>query len=473
VPGERAAPPAHGSRRGATPRAASFLAAPARRLTAGGLVFAILAIVLAAGCASSDADAPARRAAPRHDHLLPPTDGWSGDLDEGQRSALASGFAALGRDGDSVAALGAADDLLARTPDLRPALVLAAQAELVAGDHASARAHLESWIAQEPAYRAARLLWARVLELDGDVALAHVEYRALADQLPVAEQRARATREEAVGDAAEALRAALDAGQVEEARDWAALLAEWEPADSAVVLGARLDVARAAGDEPGELDVLRALDASGRTDRPTLERLAALELEIGDADQALRLLEGLVEEEPDDRELQSQLAAAQLRFRLRLLPEDVQQLASRGELRRGEFAALLYWVVPGVRQAQAGGSARIASDVLDHDRQQEIMRVVNRGLMRVNPVLHRFEPDRPITRAEAIASAIEVAAARPGGECVADARGASAANVSFLCGVAARCGLLEDQYECLPQARLSGGEALALLGRALSIQRAE
>ena len=89
---------------------------------------------------------------------------------------------------------------------------------------------------------------------------------------------------------------------------------------------------------------------------------------------------------------------------------------------RGDYAALLYWVVPGVRQTQ-GGSARIASDVIEHRWQQEIIRVVNRGLMRVDATMHRFDPDRAITRAEALRSALEVAAGRPGGDC---ARGVAA-----------------------------------------------
>jgi hypothetical protein len=426
-----------------------------------------------AGCASSDADAPAhRRRATPNAFLLPPTDGWSAALDDAQRQGLATGFAALAREGDAGAALVAADALLAQTPELPPALVLAAQAELVKGAPADARALLQSWIDQHPAYRAARLLWARLLELDGDAAGAHAEYRALADQLPIAAERARATREPALAAAQSALAAALAGGKIDEARVWADRIAQWGSPDAPVALEARLAVARAAGDESGELELLRALHQRGRSDRALLERLAALELELGDADQALHLLEGLVADAPDDPALRSQLAAAQLRFRLRLLPETVQQLAARSALGRGDFAALLYWVVPGVRQTQ-GGSAKIATDVLDHRWQQEIIRVLNRGLMRMNPVLHRFEPDRPVTRLEALHSAIELAASRPGGECARDAAANPQPGAELLCGVAVRCGLLDDAAECLPQARLSGGEALELLGRALSLLQTE
>ena len=311
-----------------------------------------------------------------------------------------------------------------------------------------------------------------MLELGGDAAGAYAEYRELAADLPIASERARATREPAVVAAQAALASALAAGRIDQARIWADRIGEWESPDSTVALEARLAVARAAGDEQAELEALRGLRDRGRSDRELLERLAVLELEHGDADQALHLLEGLVAEAPDDESLRSQLAAAQLRFRLRLLPENVQKLAARPELARGDFAALLYWVVPGVRQTQ-GGSARIASDVIEHRWQQEIIRVVNRGLMRVDAEMHRFEPDRAITRAEALRSALEVAAGRPGGDCARGVAATPSPGATLLCDAALRCAILADAAECLPQARLSGGEALGILGRALSLQKAE
>jgi hypothetical protein len=386
---------------------------------------------------------------------------------------LNAGFAALTRDDDPAAALAAADGLLAATPDYPPALLLAAQAELVKNAPLESRKLLESWVGGFPGYRAARLLWARVLDLVGDAAGAHAEYRELAADLPIASERARATREPAVAAAQAQLASSLAAGRIDEARTWADRIAAWASAESPVALEARLAVARGSGDEAAELEALRGLHQHARTDPEMLARLATLELEHGDADQGLHLLEGLVADAPDDASLRSQLAAAQLRFRLRLLPENVQKVAVRPELSRGDYAALLYWVVPGVRVQGAAGGARIASDVIDHRWQQEIIRVVNRGLMRVDSTVHRFEPDRAITRAEALQSALEVAAGRPGGECAKGAAANPSPSASLLCDTAARCGILGEAAECLPQARLSGGEALGILGRALSLQKAE
>jgi tetratricopeptide (TPR) repeat protein len=440
---------------------------------AGFLGLVVFALLIGSGCASGDARAPVRRTVPPNAFLLPPADGWAGALGAAQRQALADGFTALARDGEPAAARAAADALLRQTPNFPPALVLAAQTELVENSPLEARKLLETWVGGQPGYRAARLLWARVLELGGDPAGAHAEYRDLAADLPIATERARATREPAVAAAQTALAAALAAGRIDDARTWADRIGQWESPDSTVAFEARLAVARAAEDEPAELDALRGLRARGRSDRELLERLATLELEHGDADEGLHLLEGLVADAPDDQSLRSQLAAAQLRFRLRLLPENVQKLAARPELSRGDFAALIYWMVPGVRLQSSGGGVRIASDVIDHVWQQEIIRVVNKGLMRVDSTMHRFEPDRPITRAEALHSALEVAASRPGGECAQGIAASPSPGAGSLCETATRCAILAEVAECLPQGRLSGGEALGIVGRALSLQKTE
>ena len=42
-----------------------------------------------------------------------------------------------------------------------------------------------------------------------------------------------------------------------------------------------------------------------------------------------------------------------------------------------------------------------------------------------------------------------------------------------ICDAATRCKILNEAAECLPQGGLSGGEALGLLGRALSLQKTE
>jgi hypothetical protein len=46
-------------------------------------------------------------------------------------------------------------------------------------------------------------------------------------------------------------------------------------------------------------------------------------------------------------------------------------------------------------------------------------------------------------------------------------------STTTVCDAATRCRIIASAAECLPQARLSGGEALGLLGRALSLEKVE
>src|SRR4029453_8321785 len=95
-----------------------------RRSRSFGLValfFSILLLVV--GCASSDSkgSAPVRRkAVAPNAFLLAPNDGWTGALDDAQRDALLAGFEALSREGDTAAALAAADALRGPPPRRPP-----------------------------------------------------------------------------------------------------------------------------------------------------------------------------------------------------------------------------------------------------------------------------------------------------------------------------------------------------------------
>ena len=84
---------------------------------------------------------------------------------------------------------------------------------------------------------------------------------------------------------------------------------------------------------------------------------------------------------------------------------------------------LLYWLVPGVRAAVVS-EPHIASDILDHSRRQEIMRVVNLQLMDVDETLRRFNPDWRVHRAQALRALLRVLQrAQPQPTCVGPHRG--------------------------------------------------
>ena len=101
--------------------------------------------------------------------------------------------------------------------------------------------------------------------------------------------------------------------------------------------------------------------------------------------------------------------SARFRWRLEHAPASVRVAAGSAQVTRAQLARLIYWLVPGVRAAR-GGAARIASDVVGHDAHEEIVRIVNLGLLRVDETLHVFEPDRLARRGEALEALLSTAA---------------------------------------------------------------
>src|SRR4029079_18610301 len=111
------------------------------------------------------------------------------------------------------------------------------------------------------------------------------------------------------------------------------------------------------------------------------------------------------------------LGWAKYRFRLQLLPANVRTIAERPQLTRASFAALLYWLSPDVRYGR-GGSVRIATDILETEHRDEIMRVLNLGLFDVDETLHRYYPDNAITLGDALSALLRLLAGRGRVACV-------------------------------------------------------
>ncbi|HLE83713.1 MAG TPA: hypothetical protein VJG13_05190, partial [Thermoanaerobaculia bacterium] len=204
-------------------------------------------------------------------------------------------------------------------------------------------------------------------------------------------------------------------------------------------------------------------------ERPELlVRRAELELEVGDASAGLQILQRLADQNPGDRALQEQLEQAKFRWRLSLLPGHVREIANRSELTRGDFATLVHWLIPRVRTARPP-AGRIAVDILEHPRREEIARVVNLGLMDVDATLHTFSPERPVRRTTALLALLRaIEALAPPAACLPSPLGRSPSQET-VCSAAARCRLVSDPGDCLSGATLSGPQALELLRRALQL----
>ncbi len=440
------------------------------------LTFWIATLLLLVGCPSGGGGRPttsADRAVsgipdPERAFVVDPLLDYPLVVAQETERALREAYSLLALTGDTETVARRARELLATDPGLHPAQVLIGQTELLARRPQAAVDRLRRVTSEISGYTAAQLLLGRTAERAGDLPLAYRSYRSAAERSSVAAERAEVLRPRAVEILANRLEDTLRRGRLDRASDLLEQLRSWAP-ESDETLEAAFALASARGDRKAELEALEPLTAR-YPDRTELEvRQAELELAVGDATVGLRTLRDLAARHPDDREIEEALERAKFRWRLTLLPREVQELARRPELTRAELAVLVHWLVPQVRSTRRS-TGRIAADILEHAFRDEIARVVNLGLMEVDSTLHTFSPDRPVGRAdvlEALLRAVETFGAEAA--CLEGSPLGRRPTEETVCTAAARCRILPERADCLPGATLSGGEALDLIRRAVEL----
>ncbi|HSK78077.1 MAG TPA: hypothetical protein VLQ45_16615 [Thermoanaerobaculia bacterium] len=387
--------------------------------------------------------------------------GYTREVDPALRDRVRSVWRALLEESDVTGATETAATLLAEDPEFHPAEVLAAQVEFAADDDEAVLDRLLPVSDALPGYAASQMLLGRSAERLGDVPLAYAAFRAVATRNPLALKRTGELHPRALEIVSNRLQEALRQDRTEEAEKQLALLEQWAPSETKTLEGARaLAVAR--NDRAAELIAVKALSARRPSDQPLLERRAELELAVGDPSAGLQIVQDLAARHPNDPRMADRLEAAKFRWRLSQLPRSVQEVAAKFELSKADFAVLLYWLVPDVRNSRPT-AGRIATDVLDHPHQEEIVRVVNLGLMDVDPTIHRFFPGSPERRGAALRSVNEMLARFGKGiPCFKDAP-------TGTCERSARCNLILPEEECQPGASLSGSDAVELIRRSLKL----
>lgn len=426
---------------------------------------AVCALLCLAGCASAPPPAPSGPARARYPiasedlpFLLDPIASFPFAADGQRAESVATAYRRLIDDGDADGAAALAGELLNVDPRFQPALVLLAQADFARRRFEPALASLDAAVREGPESEAARLLLGRVREALGDVVGAYTAYREAAASA-AAQERARTLEPRAVEIVGQRFEEAMGQGRLEDAEAAYQQLASWDPHGVETQLAAR-ELAVSRGDSRAELAALAELTPRLPERRDLLERRADLELEQGDPGTAVELYQKLGAETEKGSPLAQKLAAAKFRWRLTLLPEKVRSLAARPALARSDFATLLYWLVPEVRYRRPA-TARIATDILEHPQREEIARVVNLGLMEVDPTLHLFSPAAPLSRLTALRALLSAVTLRGGPfACAGDGAGAP---VSEACAAAARCRLIASVEACRPRAPVSGAEAVELI----------
>jgi hypothetical protein len=394
-------------------------------------------------------------------YLVDPMTGYTPQVDPAMRDRVHGAWRALLEESDVTGATEAAATLLAEDPGFHPAQVLAAQVDFAADDDQAVVDRLLPVGDALRSYTASQMLLGRAAERLGDVPLAYAAFRAVATRNPLALRRTGDLHPRALEIVSNRLQEALRQDQVEEAEKQLSLLKEWAPSETLTLEGTRA-VAVERNDRAAELLAVKALSARRPGDQPLLERRAELELAVGDPSAGLQIVQDLAARHPNDPRMADRLEAAKFRWRLSQLPRSVQEVAAKFELNKADLAVLLYWLVPDVRNSRPT-AGRIATDVLDHPHQEEMVRVANLGLMEVDPTLHRFFPGSPVRRSAALRSLNEMLV-RFGRNvpCLRDAP-------SGTCERSARCHLILPEEECQPGAPLSGSDAVELIRRSLKL----
>jgi tetratricopeptide (TPR) repeat protein len=432
------------------------------------LLTALLAVILSA-CSSAPPppvrEPAVRRAPPEplalaqadRSYVVDPLSGYSPEVDSDRRSRIESAWRAFMDESDVAGATETAMDLLEEAPEFHPALVLAAQVDFASGDDQAVIDRLLPVSDALPGYTASQLLLGRAAERLSDIPLAYAAYRAVATRNPLALKRTGELHPRALEIVSNRLQEALRQGEVVRAEEQLSRLREWAPSETLTLEGIQA-VAVARGDLRAELAATQEL-SSRRPDDPALrERRAELELSVGDPGQGLQIVQELAARHPGDPRWAERLDSAKFRWRLTQLPRSVQEVAAKSELTKADFALLLYWLVPDVRNSRPT-AGRIASDVLDHPHREEIVRVANLGLLEIDPTLHRFFPSAPVRRSVALrtltrmVSRFDKKVSCPGETCEA----------------AAQCRLVLPEEECRPSEALSGSDGVELIRRSLKL----
>jgi hypothetical protein len=287
---------------------------------------------------------------------------------------------------------------------------------------------------------AALALRARVAELLDDLTGAFGRYLAIQSNHSASALKVIQLRSQAVSTIGQEIKNALGLGHLDGAVERLEQLQEWAPGEVST-----LELQR---------EVVAAKLVSN--DLEVATRRAILEVEVGEAGLGLGILQQLVDRFPENLMLAEDLGRAKFRWRLMVLPERIRELADLAELNRGDFAALLYWLFPEVRYGRPE-KARIANDILGHDFRDEIVKVANLGLVKVDSVLHRFNPELALTRGTVIRSLLSLfEQGHAELACLGNWRQSLSPSVEFVCQAAASCGLILSPADCLPEATVSG-----------------
>ncbi|MCH9648048.1 MAG: hypothetical protein K0U98_07400 [Deltaproteobacteria bacterium] len=361
-----------------------------------------------------------------------------------------------------------AETLLLEEEGFHPAQLLIGQSWVVEGRYRKGIDALLPLVEEVPDYEPARLSLGRAAELGDAPLVAFEAFSSVADTYEAAAGRVEELRPRALEILHFRFQDAIDRGRLEVAANNVGRLQQWA-SDEWETLAAIHLLSQRQEDPSAELAVLQRMVAQRPEETSLLHRQAQLEVEIGDPSRGVALLRSLAAANPQDSVYTDSLERAEFSWRLSMLPQNVKDLVALQDLGRGQYASMLYWLVPGIRHGR-GQSGRIATDILDHPDREAIARVLSLGFLDVDERLHRFQPDREISRLEVLEALLRFLGSQNRGiSCLGKGRITGQISTESVCRKAASCALLPGTGDCLPQASLSGGEALEFIRLSLRL----
>ena len=440
----------------------------------GQRVLFILALAYLTACASSgpvEVTPPAPAA--ESPYIVHPLSGYpltvGSELESQTNAAFAVLRSASAQDLEQGAGTAAAAALLEEDPGFHPARVLEAQNAFLLGRYREVADALAPVADELPDYIACQLVLGAAYEQLGDLRRALASFTGIAGRDALAETRRQEIQPRVIDALFKQLEDAMDRRRPDLAEEALAALEPLLEPENSEWLDAQLLVAVTQEDRHRELELLRQLVVREPAD-DLLERLGDLELEIGEIRRGLEIFEDLALRPDAPLIFEEKAQRARFLWRLEQLPEHVQEIRLKGEIDRADLADLLYWLVPSVRYAKVTNPP-IATDILDHPRRKEIVRVLNLGFLDVDTALHRFSPEEPASRSASLSALLALMLwDRSEYSCLQDVDTRDLTGGDLLvCAKAAQCGLIPEPADCLPRAGLSGSEAIELFRRALDL----
>lgn len=363
--------------------------------------------------------------------------------------------------GDLATARNSFADLRAKQPEYLPAALGMAAIDIREGNFDRAWQVVERATSRLPDYTAARIYEAEIAARQHRLRRAHELYAVIVDKPgapAVAKDRLNEVRRQLFEELVASATSAPDAESVRLLREALAL----DPSARAarLLLVSRLTAAKKW--EEARL-VLIPLTNSTDVDRTDVQAaLAEIEIGHGQYEQAIVRYERLARREQDPR-YAKRLEEVKEEWTAANMPPRYREALESEAISRDDFAVLLFWKVASIRFAQDLGSPTIAVDISHVPGRDEIIRAIAAGVLTVDPVTRRVNPNATVTAAAFSRYAARVLLLR-GASCARKAPNGGG-ELGHSQAILAACGVSDPSISLPADAPISGRIAANVLNQ--------